>query len=483
MGIRVGILGGGIAGMTAAHELALRGFEVHVFDKRDIPGGKARSYYRGEGIHERRGMPGEHGFRFFPGFYQHLPDTMSRIPFPGNKNGVLDNLVGATKCEIARQGHRAIITPIKVPESFSGSFSDAYDLARCLIQFLQLGIKPQEVVYYLARLIMFASSCEARRVNEFEKMSWWDFIGAKDRSINYQLYLATGMTRTLVAAQADKISARSGAQILLQLLFNIANPFRDADRVLNGPTEEVWIWPWYEELIRKGVNYYFETEVLDIECVGNRIESVTVCGKPTHDVPSRLQFDFYVASLPVEVFRKLLTPEMCAADPSLYSLHELNVANMNGVQFYLREDVPLSQGHTIYVDSKWGLTSISQQQFWRNPIAQNYGDGSAAGILSVDVSNWEGIGILYGKPLKQLHTADEVKNEVWAQLKSDLSTAGATVLEDSNLAGFNVDADIRESTNLLQLKSNERLLINTVGSLFNRPHAYTKIENLFLASD
>ena len=31
-------------------------------------------------------LPGEHGFRFFPNFYKHVTDTMSRIPtqrFPG----------------------------------------------------------------------------------------------------------------------------------------------------------------------------------------------------------------------------------------------------------------------------------------------------------------------------------------------------------------------------------------------------------------
>ena len=41
----------------------------------------------------RRDLPGEHGFRFFPGFYHHVPDTMRRIPFAGNADGVGDNLV------------------------------------------------------------------------------------------------------------------------------------------------------------------------------------------------------------------------------------------------------------------------------------------------------------------------------------------------------------------------------------------------------
>ena len=75
---KVIILGGGVAGMSAAHELIERGFEVQVFEKKvQLPGGKARSvnvpdYHDGEpceppGEHYNP-LPGEHGFRFFPGF-------------------------------------------------------------------------------------------------------------------------------------------------------------------------------------------------------------------------------------------------------------------------------------------------------------------------------------------------------------------------------------------------------------------------------
>jgi 15-cis-phytoene desaturase len=41
---RVIVIGGGVAGMSAAHELAVRDeFDVVVYELRSIPGGKARS--------------------------------------------------------------------------------------------------------------------------------------------------------------------------------------------------------------------------------------------------------------------------------------------------------------------------------------------------------------------------------------------------------------------------------------------------------
>src|ERR687892_2601801 len=103
--MRAIVLGGGVAGMSAAHELAERGFEVVVFEARAAAGGKARSFpFPGSATQGRSPLPGEHGFRFFPGFYRHLPDTMRRIPIAGQPGGVADNLVGATRVLLAQAG-------------------------------------------------------------------------------------------------------------------------------------------------------------------------------------------------------------------------------------------------------------------------------------------------------------------------------------------------------------------------------------------
>ena len=42
MSSTVAVLGGGVAGLTAAHELSERGFAVDVYEARDLFGGKAR---------------------------------------------------------------------------------------------------------------------------------------------------------------------------------------------------------------------------------------------------------------------------------------------------------------------------------------------------------------------------------------------------------------------------------------------------------
>jgi 15-cis-phytoene desaturase len=154
---------------------------------------------------------------------------------------------------------------------------------------------------------------------------------------------------------------------------------------------------------------------------------------------------------------------------------------MNGIQFYLAKDVPLEFGHTLYADSPWALTSVSQRQFWNQVNMAGYGNGQLGGILSVDISDWETPGILYGK--QAMHcTAEEIKNEVWAQLKTHLNIAGAELIRDDNLMSWFLDPDV-QFPNPSAVTNLEPLMINTAGSLQYRPDASTEISNLFLASD
>lgn len=482
MAKKVIIFGGGVAGLSAAHELAERGFDVVVYEKKPVPGGKARSFPTlGTGTDGRRDLPGEHGFRFFPGFYKHLPDTMERIPFANQPNGVRDNLVQAPRAEIARRGARAVIALARFPQSLA----DLHVAFQGLFE-SRLGIPPQEVLYFVSRLLMLATSCEERRLQEYENLSWWDFIDAANRSMNYQRFLAVGLSRSLVACRAEEISARTGGSILLQLLFNLATPSVQVDRLLTGPTNTAWIHPWLVYLAQRGVQYAHPVEVQQLHCEGKRLTGITIFDHTTSQSET-VTADYYIAAFPVEVAQQLFTDAICEADPRLANIKNLRTAWMNGIQFYLKRDVPLISGHTIYIDSPWALTSISQQQFWREDIAATYGDGVVHGVLSVDVSNWNQVGVLYNLPATHC-TREQIQQEVWTQLKMHLNVRGAPpMLEDENLVGWHLDRDIQEPDPHAPYpgaaRNLEPLLINTKGSWQFRPEATTQIENLFLASD
>ena len=473
----VAILGGGVAGLSAAHELIERGFDVTVCEARDLPGGKARSLpVPGSATGGRRPLPGEHGFRFFPGFYRHLPDTMARIPVAGGGRTVADNLVGATRVLMAQAGGRnEVIGPGHAPESLD----DVAALAAFIRGWaFDMGVPAHEQALFLERLITLLTSCAERRLGEWEHQTWWDFSGAGRRSAQYGKFLADGLTRTLVAARAREMSARTGGYILLQLLFDLSRPGGRADRVLNAPTNEAWLTPWAEHLVSLGVELRLETTVAGLRFDGRRITGVTV---ERDGVTDELHADTYIAALPVERLRTLISPELRRADPALARLDRLVTRWMNGVMFYLDRDVELVHGHALYIDSEWALTSISQAQFWRDVDLRAYGDGSVEGILSVDVSEWERPGRRTGK-VAMACSREEIRQEVWGQLTDHLNDQGRNVLDEADVVTWFLDPAI-EFPNPSAATNLEPLLVNTAGSWDDRPDATTRIGNLLLASD
>jgi uncharacterized protein with NAD-binding domain and iron-sulfur cluster len=469
----VAVLGGGIAGMTAAHELAERGFHVVVFDRNAEPGGKARSMGKPRtGENGRRDLPGEHGFRFFPGFYRHVPDTMKRIPRNGKT--VFDSLVETTESQLARAGKTELYLPAHFPatprdlhQGFQFFFTD------------DLGLTADDLRFYAERLVVLLTSCRERRFAEYEGIAWWDFVDARNRSEEFQKYCADGITRTCVACRAQQMSTRTGGYILLQLLFSLATPGAQVDRVLNGPTNDVWINPWLELLRGKGVDYRLRATVKAIHCEGKRVVGVTV---EEDGQERRVEADYYVAALPVEVMSQLVKGALEEADPRLGRLGELKTAWMTGIQFYLAKDIPLVHGHSLYIDSCWALTSISQRQFWPAFPLKEYGDGKVGGILSVDISDWEREG-LNGKRAIDCRTREEIRDEVWRQLQAHLNDQGVDVLRDDNLADWFLDPDILLPNPKGVPANLEPLLINTKGSWEYRPEAKTALPNFFLAGD
>ena len=130
------------------------------------------------------------------------------------------------------------------------------------------------------------------------------------------------------------------------------DPGQQVDRVLNGPTNDVWMDPWLAHLRSWGSDYRTEHQVQAIHTAGGAVTDVSIVadGGALTDTA-----DFYVAALPVEVMRILATDEIKQAEPRLAGLNLLRTRWMNGVMFYLDRDVPMVHGHSLYVDSLWAL--------------------------------------------------------------------------------------------------------------------------------
>ncbi|MGP3982572.1 hydroxysqualene dehydroxylase [Streptomyces sp. KR80] len=477
-GRRVAVLGGGIGGLTAAHELAERGFEVTVYERKEL-GGKARSIpVPGTGGGGRSDLPGEHGFRFFPGFYQNIPETMSRIPYPGNSQGTADNLVAGERIMACWNGEAYYLpTSATAPENFTPQALQDY--FRTILQGLR-NVPAQDIALFASKVVAFLASGPKRRMGQWENTGYADFVGMDKMSPAGREILVDLFTSTLVAAKPEKANARTMglmAEGWLNATFQRGG-YTNPDQLLNGPTNEVFIDPWVTYLKGLGVTFKVGWTVTGLTLNGGTITEASATG-PTGS-SATIQADWYVLAVPVERAVPLLNTQILIADPQLRKLRSLETDWMNGVMIYTTEPVPIAKGHVAYVGQPWAVTSISQAQFWKADFAARYGDGTAVDCLSVDVSNWDAPGILYGKTAREC-SRQQIVNEVLAQIRAALPDAD-NVLPDSIIHSWFVDPAITgEGTP--DVANDEPLLVNTPKSWSYRPEAKTAIPNLFLAAD
>jgi uncharacterized protein with NAD-binding domain and iron-sulfur cluster len=460
----IAVIGGGIGGLTTAHELAERGFDVSVYEANNRFGGKARSMPATDG---QKPLHGEHGFRFFPAFYRHVTDTMKRIP-DGDRM-VADNLVATEETLIARSGGPSHVASTRQPESVR-------EWLRAMHPAFAEDLPSSDVRFLMERLLYVLTACDERREEELDDVSWWDFIDAENRSPEFRDRVGYAV-QSLVALRPELGSARTIGTIYLQLLFGQLDPTKPAERILNGPTNAAWINPWVAHLESLGVEFHADTPARRLGFDGRQITDAVVSvagGERT------VEADQYVLAVPVEVAPEFVTPDMVRAAPELGRIEHLDTAWMNGIQFYLREVVDLSRGHQIYADSPWALTSISQRQFWTDYDFDGRGPDQVEGVLSVIASDWDTPGPLHGKPAHEC-TREEIATEIWHQLREHLGDDAGPALTDDLLVDWFLDPALVETEDGVENRS--PLLVNTVGSLRNRPPAATSIENLTLAAD
>lgn len=496
---KVVVLGAGVGGLTAAHELAQRGYAVTVYERMNAFGGKARSIPKpNSGIQQRQNLPGEHGFRFFPGFYRHIIDTMKRIPFHHGGN-VSQNLVAATQSMLARFDRDPVVGVAGFPRTWEQLNTFIHQLRH------GGGVSFADNLHFLRCLLVMATSSMKRVDKEYDWIPYWTFIDAAHRSKQYQELLAEGLTRSLVAMNAELSSTRTIATVFCQMIYPMLDPFRHADRLLCAPTDIVWIFPWVSYLMTLGVEYQMETLACAFNAYADapRLQNITLLKK--RGAPDSItlthgrDFDYAISAIPVDGMAKILTTpagrEFLKRAPGLEGITDLETRWMNGVQFYLKQDIPLVHGHILYVSTPWALTAISQKQFWQQFELTTSGDGTTRGVLSVDISEWTKPGILIKKKAFEC-TQEEIATEVWAQLKRSHNVNGKKVLPEEVPEYFMDDCigpnHVDPFDKFEQASSKnpygdhynlEPLFINTVGSHRFRPKADFGFDNFFLASD
>jgi hypothetical protein len=213
-------------------------------------------------------VPGEHGFRYFPGFYRHLFDTMRRTPvlqrgddrFGAAMRTVFDNLVSteATWLVVSKEdarpdgtkekGELLVNFPRRPPQSVQTTLTILESFVR------DLGYSAQDVSRLTTKLFQYMTSSTERRAGEFEDLTWWDFIEGERFSDVCRKHMELG-PEVLGAMTASESEARTQGNCVTQLLIDQLSGRALTDATLNGPTSVAWFDPWRDYLVYRGVKF------------------------------------------------------------------------------------------------------------------------------------------------------------------------------------------------------------------------------------
>ena len=377
-------------------------------------------------------VPGEHGYRHFPAFYRHLDDLMSRTPLfvdgRPTRDTTLDNLQPTAVTAFALEdGLGALPMDRRRPRSFEELRRDLSEMQE------RLGFPLKDIGRFSLKLTRFVTMSSKRRKAELEDVSWWNFVDGPRYSPDVQHQIKNA-PQALVAMSAEETDARTHGNMTVQLLMDQLKDGTRADRTLAGPTSEAWLAHWKAYLKHQGVQF-FVGRLEGLERCDGHLDPVVrgerygaedeyfekpipepvyrTCpgpgGEQVEEVLYQEDNDYYVLALPLKATQEILEPvgnlqgtlrEVLGFEAGhrryVAGPHTGALRDFSGLQFYFDHDFKFAQGHVYYPHAEWGLSSISQQQFWLQRAEQS---PSFLGVLSVDLGQMHEV---YGTRTKRL---------------------------------------------------------------------------------
>lgn len=502
MTIHIHILGGGIGGMSAALHLGRlveigalpAGSRIRVYEKSDRLGGKAVSQI--VPAHEKPGLwPGEHGFRFFPNFYRCIVDTLEHVP-------VTEALVERTKLrpELAGKSVAGLLRGTKEGAVALGGkarpirrAASLDEVPRAVASLLEaFPVTRRDVARFAAEMIRFLLTCNERALVTWENETLSSFLARCRFGPEMETFLRS--LRALSAMRADRGSLRTLLFTATQMLADFDDQYALWDAVLPGPTDYLMLDPWEDELRRLGVELCFDHQVVELAFgpaglgLPSRLERARLRSGAGEVVLDAGPDDYFVLALPYERARPLLleapnrpsTLDGVTAIPQSPDNLGMGAEPMVGIQYFLRTDPRIVEGHAVYPEAPWAMTSVSQAQFWletfRGSLDDVFGTDGMNGVLSVIVSAWDVVAPRLGKAPKEC-TPEELAREAFAQIQDGVGPA----LSWADVIHYHVDSDIEFSPGRAHCPT--PLWVSPRGSFLDRPLADPGCGNFFLASD
>ena len=523
--MKIIIIGAGISGLTVAHELIKKGFEIEIYEKDSVAGGMAKSFRYDNGI------PTEHSWRGYAPFYFNFFEISKQIPInirerfdeytieEVRQHNTLDDLwtiyrnnvyditnfvnshpggniilqAGGKRLEdvweeYGMEWHNGNDRVLNVLESYKiGSLVEAYssksvydNLNRNRLNFKFLynqnnDKKSHDLSYfdYLYLFFLFGKVIlsDKRKIQYFNTRL--DPLIKNNLSKPGYHYIADYLAGPGYGFDKNTMSLGHYATFIEYSLYQNELKWQ----VMSKPTSEAWINPWVKHLKKLGVKFNFNHELIKINKKGNKILNLVV---KNNDQVIKLNSDDYVIAInPFNLNDILKESNMLEMSLPYDKLNLVNNQISFRIGFNKKIDFKMDNGGFVLVNSPYNITFYPQEDHW---IDTELGmNGKIKTLISGTIILPYKKGSLYGKSGLSLKL-NELKEEIIHQFFE--CEPFVKLCKDSNVSKKNIIFkeiydDWYEKDGYLVTK-NKKWVNNFMNEQF-RPLQKTNFENFFIS--
>ena len=458
---KVIIIGGGISGLTAAHELILQNYQVTLLERNAEVGGVARTYQN----EENKICPYEYSWRAFGKWYQNVYQLMKQIPY-NNDETVFDKLT------ILQEGKKTCHKKIPIYDTFSElPFSDYYK------------IMPYVIQYYI--------SCDERNIENFSGKGLRNYIKEKVKLSKKGEDLIGKIVGPYLGFDYHNAS-------IYDLLYGIEmmknNSYQYNFNILSLPTNHAWFEPWVRFLQKKGLKCFKQTEVKSIQLNDNKtkIKHIVVYQKSTHKTFT-LSSKYYINCTGPEILAKFFQPYLNQriSLPLSNWINKLRAVSQNGRQiqmsiyYYLDKKIYLDNVNTLaYLpNTPWLLMVLPTGHIWGDKYLSKYCKPDIKEVIAVGICEPYVAGKLIKKPWSKC-SQEEIRKEAWYQLINDQDFVNNVCIEDNtpihdvNILEFKMWDSYIYKNGLID--TYEPKWGNNINTRQYRPESVSPLSNLFI---
>jgi uncharacterized protein with NAD-binding domain and iron-sulfur cluster len=339
------VVGGGLAGMVVARELALRGWRVTLLERSERLGGKA-----GSDIKDGRLV--EHGYHVFPKWYPNVRAILDRI-------GV--RLIDFDRYHFLLPREYPRMITVRSPSGVAATLHNTFH-----------GLLPwyHNILYNYSVLDMISRPLSEKsfldHVSQLGLMrgKWYASESVAELSQENVLKASAIPVYDLSAMTAKRVASYWMRQ---------AEPFLS---VLPGDLQTVFIDPQTRELESLDVDIRYQSEVTGVVMREGSVAAVALRDG------TEFSADVYALCTPFEVARTWLDDSLYEADPELGNMHFLEAQPMAALYLRLKKQLPeLPREHVFFHASHYALSLIDLSRLWSESdgkphlsfISSNYG--------------------------------------------------------------------------------------------------------------